>query len=96
MNQTCIILKQISGQDGVKSMNEKNCPLCGHAFEEGRTLFSADLDTGILVVKNVPAYICTACGNKFFSNEVMQRLEQLAQGVRSRSALVEVIVYDAA
>ena len=77
-------------------MNIKQCPLCHNDVIRGVTMFSADLGEGVLIVKNVPAIICSVCGNKWFEHDTMLKLEEVADNARSRHALVEVISFEAA
>jgi YgiT-type zinc finger domain-containing protein len=77
-------------------MSIEECPLCHNNIIQGTTMFSADLGDGVLIVKNVPAHICSVCGNKWFDHDTMLKLETVADNARSRHALVEVISFEAA
>ncbi|MEN6544499.1 MAG: type II toxin-antitoxin system MqsA family antitoxin [Armatimonadia bacterium] len=67
------------------------CALCGGTMQPERVLFAVELGTGVLVVRNVPALVCSRCGEQWFSDETTQKLEQLADDARRRGAEVEVI-----
>ena len=72
------------------------CALCGGEKRPDTTLFAVDLGTGVLVVRDVPALICGQCGQTWFSNETMLRLEALANDARTRGAEIEVITMPSA
>lgn len=45
-------------------------------MEEKETTYTTYLDTRIIKIENVPAYVCQ-CGKIFYSNEVFSKIEQL-------------------
>ncbi|MBI3245575.1 MAG: type II toxin-antitoxin system MqsA family antitoxin [Deltaproteobacteria bacterium] len=66
------------------------CPLCGGAKEPGSTTFTVDLGFGVVVVRQVPATVCTQCGSDWISDEVAERLEKIVADARGRRLQVEV------
>lgn len=66
------------------------CPLCGGKKEAGRTTFTAELGFGVVVVRNVPAEICTGCGEDWIGDEVAEKLESIVNQARATHTLVEV------
>lgn len=69
------------------------CPLCGGAKEEGRTTFTADLGFGVVVIRNVPATICSQCGADWLSDGVSAQIEQMVQESRKKRHQVEVTLW---
>ena len=67
------------------------CPLCGGNRVPGQTTFSADLGTGVVVVRNVPATICDQCGAEWIADATAAELETVTSGARQRGAQVEVM-----
>ncbi len=74
----------------------KVCPQCRGSVEQGTTIFSVKTEKGILVLEDVPAEICVLCGEKWFSDEVMQKIEHFANDVRSRNVKYEIVTFNAA
>ena len=68
----------------------KMCPLCGGHKVAGRTTFSADVGTGVVVVRNVQATICSQCGEEWIGNDVAEKLERIVSETREKRLLVEV------
>jgi YgiT-type zinc finger domain-containing protein len=66
------------------------CPLCGGTKKEGRTTFTVDLGSGVVVVRNVPATVCSQCGADWIEDAVSQKLEGIVNDARKRHRLVEV------
>lgn len=67
------------------------CPLCGGKRVPGRTTFSADLGTGLVVVRNVPATVCDQCGAEWIDDATAARLENMTSDARRRGAQIEVM-----
>lgn len=66
------------------------CPLCSGTKEPGRTTFTVDLGFGVVVVRQVPATVCTQCGTDWIADEVAERLEKIIEDARGRRLQVEV------
>lgn len=67
------------------------CPSCGGDRQAGQTLFAADLGSGVVVVRNVPATVCSQCGEEWLDDETVRSLERITSEVRARGAQVEVV-----
>ena len=73
-------------------MNENfgRCPLCGGEKQPGTTTFAVDLKFGVVVVRDVPALVCTACGDAWIDDPVAAKLEGVVENARRKQAVVEV------
>ena len=50
------------------------------------------LDKCVIVIKNVPCEECEQCGEKYFSDEVMDKLEKIV--TKAKEIASEVVVTD--
>lgn len=66
------------------------CPLCGGEKRSGVATFAVDLQTGVVVVRNVPALVCAQCGDAWFEDPVAATLETIVEEARNKHTLVEV------
>jgi YgiT-type zinc finger domain-containing protein len=66
------------------------CPLCGGDKMSGTTTFSAELGSGVVVVRKVPASICSQCGEEWIDNETARELERIVDEARRKGLQVEV------
>lgn len=66
------------------------CPLCGSPVQPGTTIFAADLGSGVVVLRDVPAYVCQLCGNAAVADGVAATLEGASAAARKRNSLVSV------
>jgi YgiT-type zinc finger domain-containing protein len=73
------------------SENVGRCPLCGGEKQPGTTTFAVDLKFGVVVVREVPAFVCTQCGDAWIDDPVAAKLERVVTEARRRQALVDVM-----
>jgi YgiT-type zinc finger domain-containing protein len=76
-------------------MNETidQCPLCGGKKMPGTTTFSADLGSGVVVVRHVCATVCGQCGEEWIDDQTARQLERMVNEARSRRLQVEVAAW---
>jgi YgiT-type zinc finger domain-containing protein len=77
---------------GIQDMNASTnrCPLCGGAKETGKNTCTADLGFGVIVVRNVPAQVCTLCGEDWIEDTVAEKLEKIVEEARITQPIIEV------
>lgn len=76
------------------SENLGHCPLCGGDKQPGTTTFAVDLKFGVVVVRGVPALVCTKCGDSWLDDLVAEKLESIVEDARRKHALVEVTQWE--
>ncbi|MEK7677866.1 MAG: type II toxin-antitoxin system MqsA family antitoxin [Verrucomicrobiota bacterium] len=74
----------------MKTNTSELCPLCGGRKVVGTSTFTADLGTGIVVVRNVRATVCSQCGEEWIDHEPARKLERSVSEAREKRSLVEV------
>ncbi len=76
-------------------MNSQNdqCLLCGGNKTDGETTFTADLGSGVVVVRRVRATVCSQCGEEWIDDATARRLEQVVNDARSQHREVEVTAF---
>jgi YgiT-type zinc finger domain-containing protein len=72
------------------SKTSQICPICGGKKTKGKTTFSADLGSGVVVVREVEATICSQCGEKWIDDATARQLEEIVNDARARRLQVEV------
>lgn len=73
-----------------KQENPDLCPLCGGTKQPGTTTFTAELGFGVVVVRRVPASVCSQCGADWISDKIAARLEEVVAEAREKKLEVEV------
>ena len=66
------------------------CPLCGGSKKAGRTTFTVDLGFGVVVVRDVPASVCSQCGADWIEDSTASKLEEIVNDARQKRHIVEV------
>ena len=68
--------------------------MCKSPVSEGFSTFTTDMSGCVVVIKNVPSYICDQCGETSYNNDVAQRLEQIIKDIAgATSAEIAVVSY---
>lgn len=67
------------------------CPLCGGTKSQGTTTFTADLGVGVVVVRNVPATVCSQCGSDWIADNTAEQIETLVNEAGKKRCQVEVL-----
>lgn len=71
-----------------------NCFMCKGELHEGKITFMADLgDDAIVIIKNVPAFVCSQCGETSYSDEVAKNIEKIVNVLRGHITDVAVTDY---
>lgn len=71
------------------------CPLCGGGKKAGRTTFTVDLGFGVVVVRDVPALVCSQCGADWIDDSIASKLEEIVNDARQKRHIVEVTTLSA-
>lgn len=61
---------------------------------EQRVTYTLELDGRIVVVENVPARVCLETGERLYSPETVEHLQQLVLGETEPSRMIEVPVFE--
>ena len=69
------------------------CVICKSGeIRPGTTTFTADREGKTLVVRGVPARVCSQCGEAYFDEATTKRLEEIAEQVRGTG--VQLALHD--
>lgn len=75
-------------------MKEGQCPLCGGFKKESTTSFTVDYNNGVIVVRDVPATICSQCGEEWLTDEVASKLEEIVSVAKKQQQEIFVVKYN--
>ena len=53
------------------------CGICKVEMEERAVTYTEDLEQGVVVIRHVPAEVCTECGNTWYNGTVAAQLEKM-------------------
>lgn len=69
------------------------CALCGGKKRKGKTTYSVELGFGVVVVRHVPALICTQCAEEWIEADVAKELEKMVESARNKKLELEVVAF---
>lgn len=73
-------------------MNQKKCMMCGAHLEEKLAPCMEDHDGGcVVIVRNVPALVCTQYGETYYTPAVLKRLDEILAAVKSSLSEVTIV-----
>jgi YgiT-type zinc finger domain-containing protein len=61
---------------------------------ERKVAYTLVMDDRFLIVENVPARVCVETGERFFSPETVERLQQTIWGQKKPNRVIETPVFD--
>jgi YgiT-type zinc finger domain-containing protein len=71
----------------------KSCFLCKGELIESTNTYFIEIDSKILIVKNVPCLKCSQCGEVTYSFKTAKRLEEIVNAVRGSLSELEILNY---
>ena len=74
----------------MKTHKNGSCPLCGGKKAKGKTTFTVDLGFGVVVIRQVPAIVCSQCGAEWMDDKVAGKIEAVVSDARKKHHMVEV------
>lgn len=67
------------------------CAICGGRVGAGTTTVSVDTGQGVVVVRCVPARICSQCGEDWLSDRSAKRVEKIVERAKREKSQIEVV-----
>jgi YgiT-type zinc finger domain-containing protein len=59
------------------------CGICKAETEEGFVTYTEDVNQAVVVIRHVPARVCTECGDVWYSGAVAAHLEAIVDALTS-------------
>lgn len=72
------------------------CEICGGEVNKELTTYTLLYQGKLIVIENVPATVCGRCGEKFFSPDTVEQLQQTVWEQRQPKQTLDTLVYDLA
>lgn len=70
------------------------CFMCKGDMINKNTNYILDLEGSIIIIKNVPSLVCNQCGEVFYENEVMKRIEKIIDIFKNALTEIAIVNYD--
>ncbi len=72
------------------------CPFCKAETEERLIRYVQEFDGRVVIVENVPAKVCTQCGEELIQPEIAEKIQRLVWEQPSPKREAHVPIYDLA
>lgn len=69
------------------------CFMCKGTTEQRTVNYLLDLGNTIIIIKDVPANVCTKCRERYFDDDVMENLEKIVDGIRNIATEMSIVSY---
>ena len=76
--------------------NAMRCAICKGQTEDRLIRYVQDYKGRLVIIENVPAEVCTQCGEKYIRGDVAKKMQQLVWSRPSPTRSKKVPVYDLA
>ncbi len=70
-----------------------NCFKCKGDLIDKKVNYVVNLEETIIIIKGVPATVCSKCGEQFFSDEIANNIEKIVSKLKELSAEVTIVNY---
>ena len=74
-------------------LNMTDCFRCKGSVESKIKTHAVTLDKCVIIIKNVPSFVCKQCGETYFSDSVMQALETIIDKLENLIKEVAIVDY---
>jgi YgiT-type zinc finger domain-containing protein len=71
----------------------ESCEYCGGEIVEKRVTLTRKVKGQYVLIENVPAGVCTKCGTRYFSANVLKTVEESVRGRRHVDREVVIPIY---
>ncbi len=61
---------------------------------EKKVTYTLEFDDRFIIIENVPARVCLETGERFFSPQIVERVQQLIWGQQQPSRVIQTPVYE--
>jgi YgiT-type zinc finger domain-containing protein len=81
---------------GKREKKPKKCALCGGSLRNGTTTIPFLVDERVVVIKDVPAEVCTDCGEAYMKSSVVEKVESVLDRLEELHSEMSVVHFEVA
>ena len=70
-------------------MDPGECLLCKSKMREGITEFVARVGEQVVVIKNIPAFVCPNCDEAYYSIEIQRKIDRIMKAFHEGKLLAK-------
>ncbi len=69
------------------------CFMCKGELKEKTVSYMVDLENTIIIIKGVPAKVCSQCGEQYFDDDTSRNIEAIVNQLKDLKTEVTVVNY---
>ena len=69
------------------------CFMCKGELQEKKVTYIVDLENTIIIIKDVPAKVCTKCKEKYFDDKTTENIEKIVNELKELALEVTIVNY---
>lgn len=73
-----------------------DCRVCGGGIEDRLTTYVTEYKGRVVIIRNVPAEVCTQCGERLFTPETVDKIQKIVWESPAPTREEKIPVYDLA
>ena len=70
------------------------CIMCKGNTSQTTHTYIQEFDNCIIIIKNVPAIVCSQCGEVYYSDDIAEKLEEIVNRLQAIVKDVAIFEYD--
>lgn len=70
-----------------------SCVKCKGNLVEKKVNYVVDLEDTIIIIKGVPAKVCTQCEEQYFDDETAENIEKMVNKLKEFATEVTIVTY---
>ena len=67
------------------------CFMCNGELEEQKVNYVVDLKDAIIIIKGVPAKVCSQCGEQYFEDKTSENIERIVNQLKQLATEVKIL-----
>jgi len=72
-------------------MEPDRCSFCKGRLIKGETEFIVRVESKLLVIRDIPAYVCEECGEAYYTPDISRRIDRIMERFHESKLLVRPI-----
>ena len=73
-------------------MEPDRCSFCNGRLRKGETEFIVRVGSELLVIRDITAYVCEACGGAYYTPDISRKIDRIMERFHESKLLVYPIV----
>ena len=70
------------------------CIMCKGDITQTKHTYIQEVEDCIIIIKNVPALVCSQCGEVYYSNDIAVKLEEIVNRLQVMVKDIAIFEYD--